>query len=218
MQFTCTYLQVSLSSPRVIVPATTPVAAPQPGPNDPDCGTHGDFNGRACVCDAGYTQTGLAEGRTCEAIPPCQGTDDGYEPNDIPAKAVDLATVSGSLFACPADADWFVFPVTAGDLVTVELRFDGALVDLDLLLYGPSSRSPRALSLDIVGNSERAAFVARTDGTAGIYVQPYGLGEGAYELLVDVRPGEAPTCAAPGAFCTSAPDCCSGICHVGHCH
>lgn len=32
--------------------------------------------------------------------------------------------------------------------------------------------------------------------------------------------GEAPEpqCAEPGAFCAQATDCCSGYCHVGHCH
>lgn len=30
--------------------------------------------------------------------------------------------------------------------------------------------------------------------------------------------GERPVCEGPGGFCRDAPDCCSGVCHVGHCH
>jgi len=29
---------------------------------------------------------------------------------------------------------------------------------------------------------------------------------------------EAPTCEGPGGFCAGNGDCCSGICHSGHCH
>lgn len=45
-----------------------------------------------------------------------------------------------------------------------------------------------------------------------------GLGEGAYQIDVDIQAGEPPMCASPGASCRSGPDCCSGNCHVGHCH
>lgn len=184
----------------------------------PNCGPNGRFDGTSCSCDQGYTQTGLEADRRCERIPECQAPNDGFEPNDVPSQAVPWSEVSGSLYACPADADWYIFPVTAGDTVSVELTFSGASVDLDLLLYGPSSRNYRAFSVSAGGNREAASFVARADGTAGVWVMPYGTGEGAYDLRIDVQEGEPPMCVGPGAFCRQPADCCSNICHVGHCH
>jgi hypothetical protein len=162
----------------------------------------------------------VAEGdaRFCAAIPSCQGEDDGFEPNDFPADGSQLPQVSDSLYACPANADWYLFPVVAGDRVAAEIRFDGAAVDLDLFLFGPSSADPRAFSVEETGDVEFATFVARSDGTAGLLVLPYGIGEGSYEIQVDVQAGQAPVCASPGGFCQAAQDCCSGFCHFGHCH
>lgn len=198
--------------------APPPAADPMPVSTDPDCGSNGIFDGSSCRCDPGYTQVGLGELRTCAEIPACTSNDDAHEPNDLPGDAALLSEVDGLLYACPANPDWYIFPVTAGDRVSVLIQFDGARVDLDLVLYGPSSRNPRALSLEAAGNTEAAGFVVRADGTAGIYVVPYGTGQGGYELLVDVQSGEAPMCLGPGAFCSSSQDCCSNVCHIGHCH
>jgi hypothetical protein len=184
----------------------------------PDCGPNGVFDGRSCDCQAGYTQTGVGADRTCQAIPACLGANDPHEPNDEPATATPFPEVTGPLYACPTEADWFTFGVTAGDRVEVEVRFDGEEVDLDLFLFGPSSSDPRALSIEAAGDMERASFVARQEGTAGALVLPYGIGEGAYEMELRIEEGEAPMCAGPGGFCRTPADCCSGICHGDHCH
>ena len=60
--------------------------------------------------------------------------------------------------------------------------------------------------------------MARAEGRAGILVMPYGVGEGSYQIRVDIEPGEPPMCGGPGASCQASADCCSGNCHVGHCH
>ena len=185
---------------------------------DPDCGDYGTFNGRTCECIMGYTQIGTQENRSCVEIPLCQGLDDSFEPNNDPDRASSVLPSSESLYACPADPDWFVFEVTSGDTVRAEVRFSGASVDLDLFLYGPSSRSPRAFSVGDTGNSETAMFTARADGTAGILVSPYGIGEGEYQITVTVEDGEPSMCSPPGAVCRVADDCCSGYCHLQHCH
>lgn len=193
-------------------------SAPPPPPPRLDCGPHGTYTGRACECDMGYTQAGLGDDRTCVALPACSMPNDRYEPNDLPSEGTMLSELSGPAYACPGDNDWYLFPVTAGDEVTVELRFRGDDVDLDLLLYGPGSSQPQAWSLASSGDRESASFVAVADGTAGILVDPYGTGEGAYEVSVEVEAGAPPMCANPGELCRSALDCCSGNCHVGHCH
>lgn len=191
---------------------------PPPEISGPDCGEHGQFDGDSCSCDSGFTQTGLGAERTCEEIPACMGLNDDFEPNDLPAQATMHSEVEGSLYACPADPDWFVFPVTAGDRVTAEVFFDGAAVDLDLFLFGPSSPDPRSFSVEASGDRESASFRARVDGTAGVLVMPYGIGQGSYSLTVDIEEGDAPICMGPGGFCRSSQDCCSGTCHVDHCH
>ena len=189
-----------------------------PASTDPDCGPNGVFDGRICKCDPGYTQTGLRQTRTCVQVPACQGADDQYEPNDEPSQASTITQFDGPLYACPADADWFVLSVTAGDRVRVGLRFSGAEVDLDLYLYGPSAQGPRAFSLSSNSDSEVAEFVARADGAAGVLVVPYGIGEGTYQLTVKVDSGAPPMCLSPGEFCNGSADCCSAVCHQGHCH
>ncbi len=197
------------------------MSRPQPMPKDPtkpDCGAHGSFDGRTCQCDAGYTQTGLREARTCEAIPTCTGPDDNQEPNNLPAEAKTLPNPEGGFYACPVDPDWYFITVKEGDKVKATITFAGDKVDLDLFLYGPSSRDPRALSLEENSNVETASFVAKGNGTAGILIQPYGIGEGSYQLKVEIEAGEVPMCNGPGGACSTNQDCCSGHCHVGHCH
>lgn len=194
---------------------------PEPEPTVPDCGPNGSFDTSQgiCDCDPGYTVTGTNQQRTCELIPPCEQPDDEYEPNNAFRDATALRDVNRPLFACPADADVFEVWVTGGDRITAAVRFDGSVVDLDLLLFSPSSGTRlQSFSASSSGNSETAGFVARQDGYARIVVAPYGLGQGPYELSVDVQAGELPMCAGPGGFCRAPQDCCSGFCHINHCH
>ena len=200
------------------VAAEPPASDPEPDPETPDCGPHGTLEWGACQCEPGHTRTGQGLAQTCAPIPQCRGPNDAHEPNDEPSSATPWADVSGDLYACPAEADWFTFAVEAGDRIDVELRFDGAEVDLDLFLFGPSSRDPRALAVESSGNLERSGFVALASGTAGALVAPYGVGEGAYAIDVRVEAGEVPECSGPGGFCRADADCCSRICHGTHCH
>jgi len=188
-------------------------------PTQPNCGPHGTFDGRSCRCDSGHTQTGTGLERTCEPIPECRGPNDPHEPNDLPSEAVPLTEIGVEpLYACPAEGDWFTFPVEAGDRVVAEIRFNGQQVDLDLFAFGPSSRDARAFSISESSSVERADFQARATGTAGVLVSAYGVGEGAYELDVEIEAGELPECAPAGGFCRSSADCCSRVCHIDHCH
>lgn len=41
---------------------------------------------------------------------------------------------------------------------------------------------------------------------------------GAMGVCMDGAPDDAPSCAQPGGICRSGEDCCSGFCHVDHCH
>jgi len=161
---------------------------------------------------------GGAENLSCAAIPPCQGANDSFEPNDSPSRGSDLSQVRGALYACPADEDWFLFSVKAGDRVTTQIQFEGDSVDLDLFMFEPRSIDPVAFSVEAVGDSETASFVSRSSGVAALLVIPYGVGEGSYLLQVDVEAGDGPVCASPGGFCQRSSDCCSGTCHIGHCH
>jgi len=195
----------------------SPPASEPTLPSDP-CWPNSTFDGAVCRCDEGYTLIGDVDSLSCASIPACQGENDGFEPNDSPGQGSDLRQVPGDLYACPADEDWLVFSVNAGDRVTAQIQFDGDAVDLDLFMFEPGSLDPAAFAVEAVGDSETANFVSRATGTAALLVIPYGVGEGAYLLEVDIEAGEAPTCASPGQFCQRASDCCSNICHIGHCH
>lgn len=194
------------------------LVVPPPPPRGLDCGSNGTASGRGCTCEPGYTQTASGDARTCEALPSCQGTDDDYEPNSQPTDAQLLPASGSSLYACPGDDDWFVFAVAAGDRVSVEITFDGRAVDLDLYIFDPGAAEPRGRSISTENSQESASFVASEGGTAGVLVTPYGIGEGGYQITVSIEAGEPPMCAGPGGSCRAGADCCSGQCHVGHCH
>ncbi len=192
-----------------------------PGPDEPtgpECGENGAFDGRSCVCDQGYTQTGAGLARTCELVPACVGPNDVNEPNDAWAEATRFGEMAGPLYACPAEEDWYTLNVESGDEVDVRIQFDGGEVDLDLFLFGPSSLKPRAFAVTASGNAEQAKFVARASGTAGIVVLTYGVGEGGYQMDVQVEEGNGPQCVGPWGACRAPADCCSGFCHIDHCH
>lgn len=175
------------------------------------------FDGRSCRCDPGYTQTGVGNDRSCVAIPACIGPDDAYEDNDDPDNAAAISSGSSQQYGCPADADWYVIPLEAGDELSVLIEFDGSAVDLDLFLFGPDSSGPLDFSTG-TGNEESARIVTRQAGTGGILVNPYGTGQGGYSMAVSVQGGEVPECSAPGGPCGVNGDCCSNSCHLGHCH
>lgn len=182
------------------------------------CGPHGVLEGPRCRCDPGYAQTGSGEGIFCTEIPACTRADDTYEPNDEPALATRLGGPGVvDAYVCPATGDWYVLSVEAGDTVLVEATFDGEAVDIDLYLFGPTSPDPVDASLG-TGDLERVRFTTPRAGSAGIFVRVYGIGEGAYQLQIDVLEGEPPRCAPPGALCRVNADCCSSDCHIGHCH
>ncbi len=193
--------------------------APPPQDGRPQCGSHGRFNGRFCECDPGYTQIGAGSERRCAEIPACVGPDDDHEPNDSPREATRWMPGRSEHHSCPGNPDWYVLQLQAGDELTVTLRYDPSRMDIDLFLYGPGSPDPLDYSIGTSG-AERASFVARSAGAAGIAVIPYGIGEGPYTMEVTVEAGEPPppTCARPGASCRVNADCCSGDCHFDHCH
>ncbi|MEM1023614.1 MAG: pre-peptidase C-terminal domain-containing protein [Myxococcota bacterium] len=200
-------------------PPSPPISnPPPPPPSEVDCGANASFDGSRCRCDEGFTLVGDAQNLSCAAIPACTGQNDPFEPNDSPGLGTSLSQVQDALYACPADEDWYVFSVSAGDQVTAQIQFDGSSVDLDLFLFEPQATNPTAFSVEAAGDAESASFVSRASGTAVMLVVPYGVGEGGYLMQVNVEPGQAPVCANPGAFCQRSSDCCSGSCHVGHCH
>lgn len=186
-------------------------------PADP-CAPHGRLDGLRCRCDPGYTQDGVGGDITCVAIPECSGHDDDFEPNDEPARSTILTGASTiDAYICPADQDWYVLPVEAGDTIRASAVFDGPTVDIDLYLFGPTSANPVDVSAG-TGSAEAVEHTTPRAGSAGVLVRGYGIGEGGYQLSIETVAGEPPPCARPGAFCRTNADCCSNDCHVGHCH
>lgn len=182
------------------------------------CGPHGRLDGLQCRCDPGFTQDGLGDAITCVAIPGCAGSNDEFEPNDEPALATRLpGPTTVEAYICPADGDWYVLPLEAGDTIRASAVFDGPAVDIDLYLFGPTSPSPVDASAGLE-SVERVEFTTPRAGSAGIYVRGYGIGEGDYELRIETVAGEVPPCAGPGGFCRTNADCCSNDCHINHCH
>lgn len=107
-------------------------------PADPDgCGPNGTQHDDHCHCDPGYyEEPGML---MCVALPPCTAANDALEPNDLPAQATawEDRHAGSALRICPDDYDFFKIPLSAGQMITIDLRFKHTEGDLNLLLWAP---------------------------------------------------------------------------------
>lgn len=97
--------------------------------------------------------------------PPC--VDDAAEDNDT--FATGAAIVSGVPFdgsVCGDDRDWFLFPVSAGDTVSIEALFIDADGNIDLFVNRPDGSSRGGISTDT--DDETFTFLATQTGNYGV--------------------------------------------------
>lgn len=102
--------------------------------------------------------------------PPTGCLDDSFENDDTSetATAVSLPFTTAGLRSCPADDDWFVFALSAGDLVQIDAVFVNANGDIDIMLFDPAGH--------VVGSSASATdnehinYTAETSGNFSLVV------------------------------------------------
>jgi len=108
-------------------------------------------------------------------------SDDSFEENDSPggASAVSLPFNFAGLRACPADNDWFSFPLSAGQQIQVNAFFihaAGGNIDVGL-------RDPNGVLVELSGSptdNEKITHTAAKDGTyaVGVGMPPNARAEG----------------------------------------
>jgi len=111
--------------------------------------------------------------------------DPGNEPNDTCEKGMALAagTYKGMLLCPDSDMDWYTVDLVAGELLSVNLVFEKALVNLDLALYGPDCAT---LLMDSVSpdSDEHVEFTAKQAGTYRLLVYSPLVQQAGYDLTV----------------------------------
>ncbi|MEM7117701.1 MAG: Calx-beta domain-containing protein [Chloroflexota bacterium] len=100
-------------------------------------------------------------------------SDDAYEPNnDASAPAAITPGSYNDLYLCPADSDYFAFPVNAGQTIDVDLFFTHANGDIDLYLIAPDQSV--AASSTSSDDNESVTYEALSSGTYVIGITPPG--------------------------------------------
>jgi hypothetical protein len=119
--------------------------------------------------------------------------------NDLPFQASALTVTErplrqefGNLQVCPSAPDWFKISLSPGDLLTVQIEFNGSFGDLDLALFEgiPGDLNSAALERsETIGNGELVTVVSDrfTEYAFAIY-SPNGV-QNAYRLSVSVDGG-----------------------------
>ncbi len=112
---------------------------------------------------------------------------DGFEPNDTPDQAPDLAEgIYQDLTICRGDVDLFRIEVPEGTTsLTVRLDHDAAIGDLDLFLLGSDGQEVVAASTT-EDDTEETALHSPTPGAYYVKVQALGVQENSYALTVDL--------------------------------
>jgi len=151
------------------------------------CGPHGELHGDHCHCDAGYVER---EG-VCVEPPVCVGPDDAREEDDTIGTARAWTSSSGPvlLHSCVLDEDWSLVTLSAGETVTVDVRFIHAGSDIDVVLWAPGADPTHAepvAASDSTDDDELLTFTATTAGDHALLVYGYDAREAPYTLEVTV--------------------------------
>lgn len=117
---------------------------------------------------------------------------DPFEPNDEPLFATTIEPGALDAAVDPAgDRDYYQFPLTGGDELTVDLLFSHADGNLELTVLGPGqvilARS------NSTTDDERVTLVAEQSGTYFLLVDGVDDATARYTLDVSVTPGESPS-------------------------
>lgn len=169
-----------------------------------------DFDGRSqCLeaCDP-HDVASCSDALTCNAMvgwpiglcyaplgldASCAGQDIA-EPDDSPDEALELFALpvnAPGLRLCAGDEDWAWVQVCGGGTLTVEIRFDHDLGNLDLALYSADGRRLAASTSD--DDDERIVLPVAED--ARIDIRRFGrafAGNGEYTLIVEIAGCPAP--------------------------
>lgn len=122
-----------------------------------------------------------------EVREPCDA--DPLEPNDARAAAVVMSAPATreDLTICPYDQDWFAVPAEAGERVTIEVRFEHAVGDLDVRVYAGAGLFPIAAGQS-TDDDERVTIDVSLATTLYVRVAGHGPASAPYDLIVDVEP------------------------------
>ena len=175
---------VTCELPEICDPRTRRCQAPPtPCESDTDCPAADEF------CD-----TSLEQPICVRVLPECLDDLLDEPPNDSVADAAVLSADAGPVFeelkACPSTEDWYRLDVEAGTFVTVDLRFDHDVGDLEMQLYLPDGRTVLDESRSVTDN-ERVELEVGTDLTVFVRVF-FGvpvIREVPYRLVVARDPG-----------------------------
>ena len=176
---------VTCELPEVCDPRTRRCQAPPtPCEDDTDCPAADEF------CD-----TTLDPPVCARSLPECLDDRLDEPPNDSIATAAVLNATDGPVFeelkACPANQDWYRLDVEAGTFLTVDLRFEHRLGDLEMQLFLRDGRTLLDQSRTVTDN-ERVELEVGTDLT--VYVRVFfgvpNAREVPYSLIVARDPGD----------------------------
>lgn len=111
---------------------------------------------------------------------------DILEPNDglLEAKSVGNGTFE-NLLICPGDQDWFAFDLQAGEHLKLDLLFDQASGDLDLILFESDGLSAISSAITITSN-EVLEFDSYLPTTVYAVVLGFGANSNDYSLKADL--------------------------------
>jgi len=121
-----------------------------------------------------------------------QCTEDGNEPNDVPADAVeaDVDVPMPGLMLCPNNEDWYKTLMYKDETIIIDISFTHASGDLDMKLYDPDVTPDNLLDHQVAAalstdDDEHIEYVIPADGYYYTRIFGYQLEDGnAYDLTV----------------------------------
>lgn len=106
---------------------------------------------------------------------------DVLEPNDSQQAAAPLADGTTTLNLCPGDVDFFAVTAEADSIFKLDLAFNRAGGDLDLMVFGADGQQVLATS-DQSGATESLSVRAPVTGTYAVRVFALGTAQSTYDL------------------------------------
>ncbi|MCX7958178.1 MAG: PPC domain-containing protein [Deltaproteobacteria bacterium] len=112
-------------------------------------------------------------------------TDDTYEPNNSFYSARKMEAGSyNSLVLCPSDEDYYSFALNTNDRIEVEISFDNAKADIDIVLFDPLMKEV-AYSITS-GGTEKITHTAASSGNYILNVFAWDNGSAPYQMSVKI--------------------------------